>query len=293
VIADDVAVLDNIQKNEVDQLVENALNEDLSLGDLTTDILIGNEIVGKASILAKSNGILCGSYVATSVFNRVDPSLQIEWHLKDGASFKGKDESEVAQIYGSISSILKAERTAINFLQHLSGISTETKAYVDAVAGYKTQILDTRKTIPGLRQLQKYAVTIGGGKNHRKNLSDGILVKDNHLNILAKNGNDFKSIISKALQSSPDNMKVEVEVSGIDEVVKALDAGAHIIMLDNMDYSQMREAVKLIDGNAITEASGGINLDNVASVADTGVDFISIGALTHSVYALDYSLEII
>ena len=292
-IADDVAVLDNIQKNEVDQLVENALNEDLALGDLTTDILIGNEIVGKASILAKSNGILCGSYVATSVFNRVDPSLQIEWHLYDGASFKGKDESEVAQIYGSISSILKAERTAINFLQHLSGISTETKAYVDAVAGYKTQILDTRKTIPGLRQLQKYAVTIGGGKNHRKNLSDGILVKDNHLNILAKNGNDFKSIISKALQSSPDNMKVEVEVSGIDEVVKALDAGAHIIMLDNMDYSQMREAVKLIDGNAITEASGGINLDNVASVADTGVDFISIGALTHSVYALDYSLEII
>ena len=292
-IADDIAVLDNIQKNEVDQLVENALNEDLALGDLTTDILIGNEIVGKASILAKSNGILCGSYVATSVFNRVDPSLQIEWHLSDGASFKGKDESEVAQIYGSISSILKAERTAINFLQHLSGISTETKAYVDAVAGYKTQILDTRKTIPGLRQLQKYAVTIGGGKNHRKNLSDGILVKDNHLNILAKNGNDFKSIISKALQSSPDNMKVEVEVSDIDEVVKALDAGAHIIMLDNMDYSQMREAVKLIDGNAITEASGGINLDNVASVADTGVDFISIGALTHSVYALDYSLEII
>ena len=292
-IADDIAVLDNIQKNEVDQLVENALNEDLALGDLTTDILIGNEIVGKASILAKSNGILCGSYVATSVFNRVDPSLQIEWNLSDGASFKGKDESEVAQIYGSISSILKAERTAINFLQHLSGISTETKAYVDAVAGYKTQILDTRKTIPGLRQLQKYAVTIGGGKNHRKNLSDGILVKDNHLNILAKNGNDFKSIISKALQSSPDNMKVEVEVSDIDEVVKALDAGAHIIMLDNMDYSQMREAVKLIDGNAITEASGGINLDNVASVADTGVDFISIGALTHSVYALDYSLEII
>ena len=285
--------MDNSQKNEVDQLVENALNEDLALGDLTTDILIGNEIVGKASILAKSNGILCGSYVATSVFNRVDPSLQIEWHLSDGASFKGKDESEVAQIYGSISSILKAERTAINFLQHLSGISTETKAYVDAVAGYKTQILDTRKTIPGLRQLQKYAVTIGGGKNHRKNLSDGILVKDNHLNILAKNGNDFKSIISKALQSSPDNMKVEVEVSDIDEVVKALDAGAHIIMLDNMDYSQMREAVKLIDGNAITEASGGINLDNVASVADTGVDFISIGALTHSVYALDYSLEII
>ena len=292
-IADDITVLDNIQKNEVDPLVENALNEDLALGDLTTDILIGNEIVGKASILAKSNGILCGSYVATSVFNRVDPSLQIEWHLSDGASFKGKDESEVAQIYGSISSILKAERTAINFLQHLSGISTETKAYVDAVAGYKTQILDTWKTIPGLRQLQKYAVTIGGGKNHRKNISDGILVKDNHLNILAKNGNDFKSIISKALQSSPDNMKVEVEVSDIDEVVKALDAGAHIIMLDNMDYSQMREAVKLIDGNAITEASGGINLDNVASVADTGVDFISIGALTHSVYALDYSLEII
>ena len=285
--------MDNSLKNEVDQLVENALREDLSLGDPTTDILIGDEIVGSASILAKSNGILCGSYVATSVFKQVDPSLEVKWRLSDGDSFIGKNESEVAQIYGSITSILKAERTAINFLQHLSGISTETKAYVDAVAGYKTQILDTRKTIPGLRQLQKYAVTIGGGKNHRKNLSDGILIKDNHLNILAKSGNDFKSIISKALQNSPNNLKVEVEVSNIDEVEMALDAGAHIIMLDNMDCSQMKEAVKIIDGSAVTEASGGINLDNVESVAETGVDSISIGALTHSVYALDYSLEII
>ena len=285
--------MDNSLKNEVDQLVENALREDLSLGDPTTDILIGDEIVGSASILAKSNGILCGSYVATSVFKQVDPSLEVKWRLSDGDSFIGKNESEVAQIYGSITSILKAERTAINFLQHLSGISTETKAYVDAVAGYKTQILDTRKTIPGLRQLQKYAVTIGGGKNHRKNLSDGILIKDNHLNILAKNGNDFKSIISKVLQNSPSNLKVEIEVSNIDEVVMALDAGAHIIMLDNMDCSQMKEAVKIIGGSAVTEASGGINLDNVESVAETGVDSISIGALTHSVYALDYSLEII
>ena len=159
-ISDELSRLDNLLKYEVDLLVENALREDLSLGDPTTDILIGDELVGNASILAKSNGVLCGSYVATSVFKHVDPSLEVKWRLSDGDSFIGKNESEVAQIYGSITSILKAERTAINFLQHLSGISTKTKAYVDAVAGYKTQILDTRKTIPGLRQLQKYGEII-------------------------------------------------------------------------------------------------------------------------------------
>jgi nicotinate-nucleotide pyrophosphorylase (carboxylating) len=285
--------LDNQLKYEIDQSVENALNEDLLLGDPTTDILFPDGIVGEASILAKSTGILCGSYVASRVFDRVDSSVEIEWFLSEGDSFVGKDEASVAQVSGSISSILKAERTAINFLQHLSGIATETKAYVDAVATYKTQILDTRKTIPGLRHLQKYAVTIGGGKNHRKNLSDGILIKDNHINMAAKNGDDFKSIICKTLQDSPNGLKVEVEVSNIDEVVMALDAGADIIMLDNMEPNQMKEAVVIIDDNALTEASGGINLDNVVAVAETGVDFISIGALTHSVSALDYSLEII
>ena len=285
--------MDNQLKYEIDQSVENALNEDLLLGDPTTDILFPDGIVGKASILAKSTGILCGSYVASRVFDRVDSSVEIEWFLSEGDSFVGKDEASVAQVSGSISSILKAERTAINFLQHLSGIATETKAYVDAVATYKTQILDTRKTIPGLRHLQKYAVTIGGGKNHRKNLSDGILIKDNHINMAAKNGDDFKSIICKTLQDSPNGLKVEVEVSNIDEVVMALDAGADIIMLDNMEPNQMKEAVVIIDDNALTEASGGINLDNVVAVAETGVDFISIGALTHSVSALDYSLEII
>lgn len=288
-----IGVLDKLLKYEVDELVENALNEDLLLGDPTTDILFTEGIVAKASILAKSTGVLCGTYVASSVFNRVDSSLEIEWCLSDGDSFVGKNESSIAQISGSVSSILKAERTAINFLQHLSGIATETKAYVDAIATYKTEILDTRKTIPGLRHLQKYAVTIGGGKNHRKNLSDGILIKDNHINMAAKNGDDFKSIISKALQNSPNGLKVEIEVSNIDEVVMALDAGADIIMLDNMEPNQMKEAVVIIDGNAVTEASGGINLDNVKSVAETGVDFISIGALTHSVSAVDYSLEII
>ena len=285
-------LLDNILKHIVDSLVENALNEDLSFGDPTTDILINDRLIGKASILAKSSGILCGSYVATRVFKNVDPSLEIKWDISDGDCFIGVDGQIVAEISGSISSILKAERTAINFLQHLSGISTETKTYVDAVSGYKAQILDTRKTIPGLRQLQKYAVEVGGGKNHRKNLSDGILIKDNHINILAKNGNDLNSIISKALENSPNNLKVEVEVSNLYEVLIALNAGADIIMLDNMEISQIKEAIKIINGKAITEASGGINLENVASVAETGVDFISVGALTHSVYALDYSLEI-
>ena len=223
----------------------------------------------------------------------MDPSLEIKWVISDGDSFIGADEQLVAEIAGSISSILKAERTAINFLQHLSGIATETKAYVDAVSQYKSKILDTRKTVPGLRQLQKYAVAVGGGKNHRKNLSDGILIKDNHVNILAKNGLNLNSIILKALKNSPNNLKVEVEVSTLDEVEIALNAGADIIMLDNMEINQIKEAIKIINGKAITEASGGINLENVSSVAQTGVDFISIGALTHSVYALDYSLEIL
>jgi nicotinate-nucleotide pyrophosphorylase (carboxylating) len=285
--------LDNISKYVVDQLVDNALNEDLSYGDPTTDILINDELRGKAAILAKSSGILCGSYVVTRVFNKVDPSLEIKWVISDGDFFVGADEQLVAEISGSISSILKAERTAINFLQHLSGIATETKAYVDAVSEYKSKILDTRKTVPGLRQLQKYAVGVGGGKNHRKNLSDGILIKDNHVNILAKNGFDLNSIILKALENSPNNLKVEVEVSTLAEVGIALNAGADIIMLDNMEINQIKEAVKIINGKAITEASGGINLENVSSVAQTGVDFISVGALTHSVYALDYSLEIL
>ena len=168
-----------------------------------------------------------------------------------------------------------------------------TKAYVDAIAPYKTQILDTRKTIPGLRHLQKYAVTVGGGKNHRKNLGDGILIKDNHINIAGKNGYGFDSIMSKISRYASKDLKVEIEVSNIDEAVLALNSGADIIMLDNMPPDEMKVAVEIIDGKALTEASGGINLNNVASVAETGVDFISIGALTHSVSAVDYSLEMI
>ena len=285
--------MDSLLKYEVDQLIENSVNEDLLLGDATTDALFKDEIVGKASILAKSNGILCGSYVASKVLKRIDPVLEIEWFLREGDSFVGKDESSVAEISGSISSILKAERTAINFLQHLSGIATMTKSYVDAIAPYKTQILDTRKTIPGLRHLQKYAVTVGGGKNHRKNLGDGILIKDNHINIAGKNGDGFDSIMSKISRYASKDLKVEIEVSNIDEAVLALNSGADIIMLDNMPPDEMKVAVEIIDGKALTEASGGINLNNVASVAETGVDFISIGALTHSVSAVDYSLEMI
>ena len=168
-----------------------------------------------------------------------------------------------------------------------------TKSYVDAIAPYKTQILDTRKTIPGLRHLQKYAVTVGGGKNHRKNLGDGILIKDNHINIAGKNGDGFDSIMSKISRYASKDLKVEIEVSNIDEAVLALNSGADIIMLDNMPPDEMKLAVEMIAGKAQTEASGGINLDNVASVAETGVDFISIGALTHSVSAVDYSLEMI
>ena len=285
--------MDSLLQYEVNQLIENSLSEDLFSGDATTDILFNNAVHGKASILAKSDGVLCGSDVVSKVFERIDSRLKIEWFLHDGDSFVGKDKVSVAEISGSIASILKGERTAINFLQHLSGISTQTKVYVDAISAYKTQILDTRKTIPGLRNLQKYAVKIGGGKNHRKNLSDGILIKDNHINIASKHGYGFDSIISKMKKNAPKDLKVEIEVSNIEEVVRALESDADIIMLDNMSSEEMKVAVEIIDSKALTEASGGINLDNIVSVAQTGVDFISIGALTHSVSAIDFSLEMI
>lgn len=285
--------MDSLLKYEVDQLIENSVNEDLLLGDATTDALFKDEIVGKASILAKSNGILCGSYVASKVFKRIDPVLEIEWFLREGDSFVGKDESSVAEISGSISSILKAERTAINFLQHLSGIATMTKGYVDAIAPYKTQILDTRKTIPGLRHLQKYAVTVGGGKNHRKNLGDGILIKDNHIKFNEINGLSISDVVKKSRDNSEASADIEVEVDNLDQFRTVLVQEPDIILLDNMDIETMKMAVKINNNKALLEASGGVTLSTVKAIAETGVDLISVGALTHSSSALDMSLNIL
>jgi nicotinate-nucleotide pyrophosphorylase (carboxylating) len=279
-----------LKGKQVERIVGEALAEDLVSGDVTTEVLIPSELKGKAAILVKRDGVLAGIDVAKEVFRQVDPSLHFKALVKDGAKVgKGK---VVATVEGKVANILKAERTALNFLQHLSGIATETARYVDAVSGTKTIITDTRKTIPGLRLLEKYAVCAGGGHNHRLNLGDGVLIKDNHLVALRSSGVGLGEAVKKARERAPRAMKVEVEVESVKQAREALSAGADIIMLDNMNVKDMRRVVKLVQGRALLEASGGITLDNVRSVAEAGVDLISVGALTHSAKALDISLEV-
>jgi len=224
------------------------------------------------------------------VFVKVDPSLKVEVLIKDGAEVKPGDI--VATISGSVASILKAERVALNFLQRLSGIASQTAQFVAKTQGLKVNITDTRKTTPGLRLLEKYAVRVGGGQNHRFHLGDGILIKDNHLAALRALGMSFKDIIAKAKQNAPHGLKVEVEVNTIQEAMDAAEAGADIIMLDNMSPDEMRRVVSLVSGRVKIEASGGITLANVRAIAETGINLISVGALTHSPKALDISLEL-
>ncbi len=299
-------------KLQIEEVIDCALAEDLGKGDVTTEALIPGDRQGTGFIVAKKEGILAGIKVAKQVFHRVGPELKVEILLEDGA--RVKPGSKVAKVSGSIASILKAERVALNFLQHLSGIASETNRYVERVEGLPVRIMDTRKTTPGLRSLEKYAVKAGGGENHRMNLGDGILIKDNHLAALRSQGLNIKEIVAKARQNAPLSLRatptlslrgakrrsnlqarqtqVEVEVGTVSEALEAVEAGADIVMLDNMNLEDMRKAVKSIHGRALIEASGGITLDNVRAVAETGVDFISIGALTHSVRALDISLEL-
>ena len=277
-------------KPRIEEIVERALAEDLGKGDVTTGALIPGDQQGNGFVLAKEEGILAGTGAARQVFHRVDPELEVEILLEDGARLK--PGSKVAKVSGSIANILKAERVALNFLQRLSGIASETNRYVAKVEGLPVRIMDTRKTTPGLRSLEKYAVRVGGGKNHRLNLGDGILIKDNHLVALGSQGLNIEEIIARARQNAPQRLQVEVEVRTISEALEAVKAGANIVMLDNMNLKDMRKAVESIQGSALIEASGGITLDNVRAVAETGVDFISIGALTHSTRALDISLEL-
>jgi nicotinate-nucleotide pyrophosphorylase (carboxylating) len=280
-----------MQLNEAQiEIVDRALAEDLDRGDITTEALIRGDQQGIGLIVIKREGILAGIGVAKQVFHRVGPNLKVGILLEDGA--RVKPGSKIAKVEGNIASILKAERVALNFLQRLSGIASETSRYVEMVEGLPVRIMDTRKTTPGLRGLEKYAVRVGGGENHRMNLGDGILIKDNHLAALRSRGLNIKEIIARVRQSVPQRLKVEVEVRTVPEALEAAEAGADIIMLDNMNLEDMRKAVKSVHGRALIEASGGITLDNVRAVAETGVDFISIGALTHSAKALDISLEL-
>lgn len=279
----------SVSENQLNTLIDLALEEDTVKEDITSELLIPPGLKAKATLLAKADGVLAGIDVARLVFVRIDSKIKFKIFIKDGSKLKNGDI--IAVIKGNARSILKAERTALNFLQRLSGIVTLTAQYVALVSDLKVDILDTRKTTPGMRILEKYAVSMGGGRNHRFNLSDGILIKDNHLETLYSQGMTLKEIVTKAKENAPKGIKVEVEVTNIKEVNEAVSSGADIIMLDNMTSVQMRRAVKKIPSTIKTEASGGINLDNVRSVAETGVNFISVGALTHSAKALDISLE--
>ena len=276
---------------EIRDLIDRTLAEDLSIGDPTTDILVPPDLESTAVLLAKEEGILAGLDVGLEAFRRFDDRVSITALLKDGAPIRLGDH--LGTIQGRVASLLKAERTAVNFMQHMSGIATQTQRYVKAVEGHPVRIVDTRKTTPGLRFLEKYAVRMGGGQNHRQNLGDGILIKDNHIDALRGDGMSLGDVVKKAIREASHTIRVEVEVETLEQLDEALDAGAGIILLDNMDVEQMTIAVQIAKGKAFTEASGGITLETVRAVAATGVDIISVGALTHSVLALDISMDML
>ena len=275
---------------EVYSLIDASLSEDETFNDPTTGLLIPPDIVGVGMLRAKAVGVLAGSDVAAAVFRRVDPDLLYQPILTDGALLS--PGAEIARVEGSAGSILRAERIALNFMQRMSGIASDTHRYVRAIDGCRARIVDTRKTAPGHRYLDKYAVRMGGGHNHRLNLADGILIKDNHIEALGSREMGLKDVVRLALQKASHTVRVEVEVESLDGVREALEAGAHIIMLDNMPVPLMREAMDIVGERAVVEASGGINMDTVRSVAETGVHLISIGGLTHSTQALDISLDL-
>lgn len=268
------------------RLVESSLKEDIGTGDLTTNSIVPGEAASKGYIVARESGVVAGLFLAEMVFRWLDPSVEFRGKAHDGEKVDGGQV--IAEVFGNARAILTGERLALNFLQHLSGIATRTAELVEMVSGEKARIVDTRKTSPGLRMIEKYAVRVGGGYNHRFGLYDAVLIKDNHIKIAG----GIEAAVEAARHNSPHTAKIEVEVEDLAGVREALAVRADIIMLDNMDPATMREAVALIDGRALVEASGGINEKNIKEIAATGVDYISVGALTHSVRSLDISLDI-
>lgn len=266
-------------------ILERAFREDMPLGDITTDYTVPEDSVSKAFLIAKHDGVIAGLGICMEAFRMLDPDVKLQPLVKDGDFVeKGK---KLLLVEGKSRALLKAERTALNLLQRLSGIASETRKFVDRIAGYNAKVVDTRKTTPGLRLLEKYAVKVGGGTNHRFSLSDGVLIKDNHI----KAAGGIKQAIEAVRKSIPHTVKIEVETETLEQVKEALDSGADIIMLDNMPPEIMKQAVKMIGGKAMTEASGNVTLDNIQDVAASGVDIISVGAITHSVKALDISMK--
>ena len=271
---------------DISEVVRLALAEDIGTGDITTLLTVDPETQGRAVIVSKANGIVAGMGVAERTFLQVDPGLRFKALVEDGETIEPKQE--LAIVEGSAQSLLSGERVALNFLQRLSGIATKTSQFVALAAGSKARIVDTRKTTPGLRALEKYAVRVGGGKNHRLGLYDAIMIKDNH--IQASGG--IKQAVERALTLGSHTLSVTVECDTLEQVQEAIEAGADILLLDNMTLEQLSAAVEIVDGQAMTEASGGVNESTVAAISETGVDIISVGALTHSAIALDISLDL-
>lgn len=272
-------------KINVDDYIINTLKEDITSEDVSTNAVMPEDKQGRAELICKQSGIICGLDVFVRTFWLLDPNSRFETEYKDGDSVeKG---TLIGVVYGDIKAILSGERTALNYLQRMSGIATMTKEYSDELKGYKTVLLDTRKTTPNMRPFEKHAVTVGGGTNHRYNLSDGVLLKDNHIGAAGS----ITKAIELAKAYAPFVRKIEIETETLEQVEEAVNAGADIIMLDNMDNETMKKAVELVAGRAQTECSGNVTKERLKSIAETGVDFVSCGALTHSAQIIDFSLK--
>ncbi|MFZ5946813.1 MAG: carboxylating nicotinate-nucleotide diphosphorylase [Stygiobacter sp.] len=275
-----------MNKKEIIKIVNVALQEDIGSGDITTNLIVSNNQKGCATIYAKEDGIIAGLFVARQVFKTLDDKIIFKASTKDGNKISRGEK--IAEVKGKLKSLLTSERVALNFLQRMSGVATFTSEFVKQLEGTKVRLLDTRKTAPCLRMLDKYSVKIGGGTNHRFGLYDMVLIKDNHI----KAAGSITKAVTLVKSKLKNKIKIEVETTSLEEVKEALANKIDIIMLDNMSIDTMKEAIKLINGKVKTEASGNITLENIREIALTGVDFISVGALTHSVKALDISMKI-
>lgn len=278
-----------LSPDDLQAQVRRALAEDLGWGDVTTQGLVDPSVQARGVVAFRESGVVAGLPVAAAVFAVLDPNVHWQTHVADGQTVAAG--TTVAEVSGPAASLLTGERLALNYMQRLSGIATLTARYVRALDGSRARLVDTRKTTPGLRSLEKYAVRCGGGGNHRHGLSDGVLVKDNHIAILGRQGVGLQEVVARARATAPHSLRVEVEVDRVDQIEAVIAGGADIILLDNMPPPVLTEAVRLVAGRVLTEASGGITEANIRACADAGVDLISVGALTHSARALDIGLD--
>lgn len=279
-----------MESTQVDRIIRRALEEDVPFGDLTTEVFVPAGAAAQAELVAREPGVLSGGEVFAQTFRSVDPTVEVTLHTEDSSRFEAGQT--IASVNGPARPILTGERVALNLLQRMSGIATLTAAFVEATAGSGARIVDTRKTTPGLRVLERYAVRCGGGRNHRFSLSDAVMAKDNHLAMLGREAGDLPTAIRTARARLPHTIHIEVEVDRLDQIPGALEGGADTIMLDNFSAADLRRGVEMIGGRALVEASGGVTLETVAEIAQTGVDLISVGVLTHGVRALDLGLDL-